>query len=57
MFENYIVPSDSFILKKWGIKGYRATAVAYLKRKKLDSVEHTNGRWYSLRELEDAMIK
>jgi len=57
MFENYTTPTQGYILKNWNISGYRATAVAYLKREGLWTVEHNNGRWYSLKELEDAMIK
>ena len=56
MFENYTTPTKGFILKNWNTGGYRATAVAYLKQEGLNAVEHINGRWYTLVELENAMI-
>jgi len=49
--------NKGYILKNWNMFGRRATAVAYLKREGLDAVEHTDGRWYSLKELEEALIK
>jgi hypothetical protein len=57
MFENYKIPQKGYIFKNWNISGYRATAIAYLKREGLNSVENINGRWYSLKELEESIIK
>ena len=56
MFENYTTPTQGYILKNWDTTGYRATAVAYLQREGLFSVEHINGRWYTLTELKEALI-
>lgn len=51
-----IIPSQGYILKKWNQIGYRATALAYLKREKKYTIEHVNGRWYTLKEIKNAII-
>jgi hypothetical protein len=56
MFSTYQAPTHGYILKKWNTTGYRATAHAYMKREKLTEVEHINGRWYTLKEIELSMI-
>ena len=51
------VPIGGYILTKWNMRNcYRATAHAYMKREGLTSVEHFGGRWYTLSEIENAMI-
>lgn len=51
------VPARGYKLEKWATHmDYRATAVAYMKAEGLYSVEHQSGRWYSLEQLEKAMI-
>ena len=50
------IPVRGYILKNWGTVGFRATAVAYLQREGLFTVEHNNGRWYTLTKLKEAMI-
>jgi hypothetical protein len=57
MFNQNQVPTFGFLLTKWNQLGYRATAHAYLKREGFFSVEHKNGRWYTLTEIENAMIR
>ena len=37
--------------------GYRATAIAYMKREGINIVEHINGKHYTLSQLEEATIK
>ena len=57
MFNIEQIPIKGYILKNWNIRGcYRATAHAYLKREGLSLVEHINGRWYTLMEIENAII-
>jgi hypothetical protein len=57
MFNNSQVPTFGYILKNWNAIGYRATAHAYMKREGLVSVEHKNGKFYSLEEIENSMLK
>lgn len=49
------IPSTGYILPKWEMtEQYRATAIAYMKREKVDIVENKNGKKYDLEELVDA---
>jgi len=57
MFKTNNCPGFGYILKNWGQTGYRATALAYLKREGLFEVEHINGRFYTLTEIERDIIK
>lgn len=50
-------PSFGYVLRKWNVVGYRATALAYMQRENLNSVEHRNGRIYSRKAIEDSIIK
>ena len=51
------VPTDGYILPLWNRKGaYRATALAYMKREIVKEVEHYKGRWYTLNQIESAII-
>jgi hypothetical protein len=56
MFNQNQIPTHGFILKKWKQIGYRATALAYLQREDLFTIENTNGKWYSLIEIQTAII-
>lgn len=50
-------PTRGYILKNWNSgNDYRSTAIAYLERENLYSVEHINGRWYTLDELKNSRI-
>jgi hypothetical protein len=50
-------PTRGYILKNWNYgNAYRSTAIAYLERENLYSVEHINGRWYTLYELKNSRI-
>ena len=51
-----VAPTLGYNLTKWGVTGYRSTALAYLKREGLDSVQNINGSWYSLTDIESAII-
>lgn len=51
------VPSFGYVLTKWDVVGYRATALAYMQRENLDCVEHRNGKIYPRKIIEDAIIK
>lgn len=54
---NHNVPALGYILTNWDNQiGYRSTAHAYLKREGLTSVKNTNGSWYSISDIENAMI-
>lgn len=57
MFGIEKIPSQGYILKNWDMTGYRATAHAYLKREGLSFVENKDGNWYSIFQIENAMIK
>ena len=57
MFNQDQIPTSGFLLANWNQEGYRSTAHAYLKREGLYSIEHKNGRWYTLPEIESAMIR
>jgi hypothetical protein len=50
-------PTYGYILKNWNTIGYRATAYAYMKREAVNIIEHKNGRFYSLEEIENSMVK
>lgn len=51
------LPEQGYILPIWDQTGsYRATAIAYLEREGLFTVEHENGNWYTLEELKAARI-
>lgn len=55
--KNNKVPTTGYILKNWDIRGaYRATAIAYLQREKIFAVENTNGNYYNLLQLKNALI-
>ena len=54
--ERHRVPYHGYISPEDGRRIYRATAVALMKRMKLDSVEHINGRTYTRVRLENAML-
>lgn len=54
---NENVPSNGYILKNWNQIGYRSTAIAYLQREDLFTIENTNGKWYSLIQLKNAIIQ
>ena len=49
-------PKRGYDLERWGLSGWRATAVAYCKREGVRGVSHANGYYYTLGELEDALI-
>lgn len=52
------VPARGYKLTLWGTgNDYRSTAIAYLKREGLTFVENSNGKTYSLAQLEGATIK
>ena len=55
-FNQTSLPRYGYLLPKWGQVGYRATAHAYMKREALTSVQHTNGKHYTLNEIENGMI-
>lgn len=44
-------PKDGYKLERWNQVGYRATAIAYLQREGLDTIETWDGQWYTLAEL------
>jgi len=51
------IPGDGYILPLWGMKSqYRATAIAYMKRENVLTVENSNGRFYTLGMLESALV-
>lgn len=53
-----VIPDRGYILPLWDSYGnYRATAIAYMQREKIDFVEHANGETYSFAQLEGATIK
>lgn len=56
LFNNNYIPSNGYRLEKWEQIGYRATAIAYMKRENVSSVKNTNGNEYSLQQLENAII-
>ncbi len=50
-------PESGYILKNWNSgNNYRSTAIACLQREGLYSVEHINGRWYTLDQLKNSRI-
>ena len=51
-----IIPTRGYNLPKGFGWDYRATAVAYLKREGLFTVGHMNGNYYTLTQLENAML-
>ena len=52
-----LAPSMGYLLPLWDNKGsYRATAQAYFQRENVTEVEHRNGFFYSLEELESQMV-
>lgn len=53
---NENIPTYGYILKNWNTIGYRATAYAYMKREGVNIIEHKNGKFYSLEEIQKAMI-
>lgn len=57
-FENIKdVPAGGYVLPLWGQKGvFRATALAYMQRENIYTVENINGEWYSLPEIQNAVI-
>jgi hypothetical protein len=58
MLENpRIVPTSGYLLPLWENKGtYRATALAYMQQENVNSIEHYSGEWYSLLEIQNAVI-
>lgn len=58
MLENQrVIPTSGYYLPLWDYKGtYRATALAYMQRENINSIEHCSGEWYSLAELQNAVI-
>jgi len=56
MFNQNQVPTFGYLLTKWNQVGYRATAYAYLKREGLFTIQHTNGKWYTIFEIKNALI-
>mgnify|MGYP006331924581 FL=1 len=56
MYNENQVPTHGYLLELWDMIGYRSTAYAYLKREGLLSIQHRNGKWYSLEEINNAMI-
>ena len=50
------VPTDGYKLTKWEAKGMRATAIAYLQREDLFTVENDNGNYYTLTQLQNAAL-
>lgn len=52
------VPESGYKFPKWdGCGFYRSTALAYMKRENEPDIQHDNGRWYTLEEIENAIIK
>ena len=51
-----IIPSEGYKVPKGYGYGYRATAIAYLQREKLSTIEHINGNLYTLEQLIKARI-
>lgn len=47
----------SFLSIVYNKGSYRATAIAYMKREKVDVVENTNGEFYTLQQLETIAIR
>jgi len=52
--KNERIPSFGYVL--YGRPCYRATTVALMKREKIETVTHKNGKEYTLEELEEAML-
>ena len=52
------VPTQGFYLPLWNdhAVNYRATAIAYLQRENLTEVKHTNGSYYTLTDLKNALV-
>jgi len=51
------IPATGYIFKLWNLKGYRATAYAYMKRENVKVIQNVNGKTYTLKQIEDALIK
>ena len=50
-------PTQGYILPLWDNKGsYRATAQAYLQQTTELAVENKDGNWYTLEQIESAML-
>lgn len=51
------IPATGYTLPLWNLRGqYRATAIAYMQRENVDSVENSNGKFYTLNMLINATI-
>jgi len=50
-------PEKGYILPHGNYSSYRATAVAYMERERIRTVENVNGNWYTLTHLKNSMIK
>lgn len=50
------VPIDGYLMPLWNYGGYRATALAYMQREGLNSIENYNGKWYTISEIKNAII-
>ena len=50
-------PTRGYKLPQGYGSDYRATAIAYLQREGLFSVENIDGNWYTLFELQNSIIK
>jgi hypothetical protein len=55
--ENNKVPTRGYNLPKGYGSDYRATAIAYLQREGLWTVSNIDGRYYTLQQLKNALIK
>lgn len=51
------IPNNGYILPLWDRITYRATAVAYMQRENIKEVMNTNGVYYSLEQLKNALIQ
>lgn len=51
------IPKDGYIFPLWNLTGYRATAHAYMIRENAKVIENLNGKTYTLKQIEDALIK
>lgn len=55
-------PEKGYLLPNWedergkNYPAHRATALAYLQREDLDTVENTDGNWYSMADIKASMI-
>lgn len=49
-------PAHGYILANWNQTGYRATAIAYLQREGVHTVENVDGNFYTLAQLKGATI-